>query len=135
MPAKRRGRDARHTTTRGTPPHTGRRFVENGRVRIEWREEGKRRRRTIGPDDAATRARADEALDAILLRLRSAQEAPMSEPQSEKPIGQLLRGAALRAIQAADDLVDWFRHPPEDGTAGPPEHEDPAEEPSDEGDR
>ena len=59
-------RDPRYTRTVGKKPNQGRRYVENGKVRIEWREDGKRRRRTIGDNTARTRREADEELKRLL---------------------------------------------------------------------
>ncbi len=48
MPTNKRTRDSRYTKNFGDKPRVGRRYVLNGKVRIEWYEEGKRRSRTIG---------------------------------------------------------------------------------------
>ncbi|HEX9692529.1 MAG TPA: hypothetical protein VGA22_10560 [Gemmatimonadales bacterium] len=70
-PSRGRPRDPRYTKSIGTPPVVGRRVVVNDRVRIEWTEDGRRRSRTIGPNDAATRKLADEELASILATMRT----------------------------------------------------------------
>jgi hypothetical protein len=93
MPTRRQGRDPRYTRTFGGPPNSGRRYVENGKVRIQWTEEGKRRSRTVGPNSAETRRRADAELEEILGL--SIQEA--------------LRQLVLAILEAADRLIDRLR--------------------------
>ncbi len=61
-----RKRDPRYTRTVGEKPNQGRRYVENGKVRIEWFEDDKRRSRTIGDNSADTRREADEELERLL---------------------------------------------------------------------
>lgn len=109
MAAKRPKRDSRYTRTVGSKPHIGRRFVENGKVRIQWTEDGKRRSRTIGTNSAATRHRADEELEAILSRLRaSAGETAAPHEQEEPSLEEALRASAGSLMDAADHLVDWI---------------------------
>ena len=66
MTDTQRKRDPRYTRTVGEKPDLGRRFVENGKVKIEWYEDDKRRSRTIGDNDAKTRREADEELERLL---------------------------------------------------------------------
>ncbi len=66
MTDTQRKRDPRYTRTVGEKPDLGRRYVENGKVKIEWYEDDKRRSRTIGDNDAKTRREADEELERIL---------------------------------------------------------------------
>jgi len=66
MTDTQRKRDPRYTRTVGEKPDLGRRYVENGKVRIEWYEDGKRRSRTIGDNSAKTRKEADEELERLL---------------------------------------------------------------------
>lgn len=106
MPTSRQGRDPRYTRTFGTPPHAGRRYVENGKVRIQWTEGGKRRTRTVGPNTAETRRRADAELEEILGLM------PRDTKQAEGAtlsIQQALRQLALAILDAADRLIDRLR--------------------------
>ena len=66
MTDTQRKRDPRYTRTVGEKPDLGRRYVENGKVKIEWYEDDKRRSRTIGDNDAKTRREADEELERLL---------------------------------------------------------------------
>ena len=108
-----RKRDSRYTRTVGEKPNQGRRYVENGKVRIEWREDGKRRSRTIGDNSADTRREADEELERIL---------GLSEPEREAyddydeecvvlDISWLIDGFRRHAdaiMDFADDLAESF---------------------------
>ena len=108
-----RKRDPRYTRTVGEKPNQGRRYVENGKVRIEWREDGKRRSRTIGDNSADTRREADEELERIL---------GLSEPEREAyddydeecvvlDISWLIDGFRRHAdaiMDFADDLAESF---------------------------
>ena len=103
MPTSRQGRDPRYTRTFGTPPHAGRRYVENGKVRIQWAEHGKRRTRTVGPNTAETRRRADAELEEILGLM------PTDTKQTEDAapsIPEALRQLVLAILDAADKLID-----------------------------
>jgi len=66
MTDTQRKRDPRYTRTVGEKPDLGRRYVENGKVKIEWYEDDKRRSRTIGDNSAKTRKEADEELERLL---------------------------------------------------------------------
>jgi hypothetical protein len=66
MTDSQRKRDPRYTRTVGEKPDLGRRYVENGKVKIEWHEGEKRRSRTIGDNNAKTRREADEELERLL---------------------------------------------------------------------
>jgi len=93
--------------------------VIDGKVRIEWTEGGKRRSRMVGANTPANRKKADELLREVVL--------PMIDEQTEKAedtgekadesaastemnfeIPQSLRDAALRIVDAADELADWI---------------------------
>jgi len=93
--------------------------VIDGKVRIEWTEDGKRRSRMVGANTPANRKKADELLREVVL--------PMIDEQTEKAedtgekadesaastemnfeIPQSLRDAALRIMDAADELADWI---------------------------
>ncbi len=112
-------RDPRYSRTVGEPPASGRRYVIDGKVRIEWTEDGKRRSRMVGANTPANRKKADELLREVVL--------PMIDEQTEKAedtgekadesaastemnfeIPQSLRDAALRIVDAADELADWI---------------------------
>ena len=69
MAKKTPGRQSKYTRTVGEKPNQGRRYVENGRVRIEWHEDGKRRRRSFGENTAKARGEADAALDEMLKQI------------------------------------------------------------------
>ena len=78
MPSKR---DPKYTRTVGEKPFTGRRYVADGKVRIEWKIHGKRRSRTVGPNSPANRDQADEELERLLGEARGAKpEEPTAEP-------------------------------------------------------
>ena len=70
----------------GTRPFSGSRFVEGGKVRIEWFPGGGRRAMTIGPDSKANRKYADKVLvDALALaRTSSAARAPNTRASSRE---------------------------------------------------
>ncbi|MGD8727510.1 MAG: hypothetical protein PVH40_07685 [Gemmatimonadales bacterium] len=136
MATKRpRGRDRRYSRTIGEPPFAARRYVENGKVRIEWKDSGKRRRRTIGPNDAETRRRADATMEEILARMKDEtehhdqetqdQHSQGAEPEGQDaqqptpPLGDVLRDYALAALGIADGIADWVR----DAITSPPEWE------------
>ncbi len=112
-------RDPRYARTIGEPPALGRRYVINDKVRIEWTEAGQRRSRTVGTNTPANRKKADKLLEEIL--------SPMTDEQTEKTedtsgqteesaastemnfeIPQSLRDAAVRIMDAADDVADWI---------------------------
>ncbi len=112
-------RDSRYSRTVGEPPAVGRRYVVNDNVRIEWTEAGQRRSRTVGANTPANRKKADKLLEEIL--------SPMTDEQTEKAedtsgqteesaastemtfeIPQSLRDAAVRIMDAADDVADWI---------------------------
>lgn len=107
MAAKKRTRDRRFSRKMGGEPNVGRRYVIDGKVRIEWLDDGKRRSRTIGENSPEVRQRADEALAEIL---------QLSEPglpalrvdnlASYAPMERALRRCALSILDVADALVD-----------------------------
>ena len=66
MTDTQRKRDPRYTRTVGEKPDLGRRYVENGKVKIEWYEGDKRRSKTIGENSPKTRREADEELERLL---------------------------------------------------------------------
>jgi hypothetical protein len=132
MTDTQRKRDPRYTRTVGEAPDLGRRYVENGKVKIEWYEDGKRRSRTIGDNDAKTRRKADEELEQML-GLTDAElaaeevvedlEEELEEACSGFDLSWLLDDVRCRAealMDVADDLaesferglvriIDWFR--------------------------
>jgi hypothetical protein len=111
MTAKGRGRDPRYNREIGARPHLGRRFVEGGRVRIQWTEQGKRRSRTIGPNSAENRRRADAELEEILRGMpKSPEDTQKSAADVRAQVQEALRGAAVSLMEAADRLVDWIEH-------------------------
>jgi integrase len=69
-------------------PFSGRRFVEAGKVKIEWWPRGRRRSRTIGPNTAANRRLADTILDEALKEARALAEG--RSPASELTLGELV---------------------------------------------
>ncbi len=80
MTDSKRRRDPRFTRAVGEKPNQGRRYVTNGKVRIEWTEDGRRRSRTIGPNGPKTRREADEELERILgLMDKSPEDNKMEE--------------------------------------------------------
>ncbi len=108
--ATKRRRDPRHSRTIGRKPFVGRRFVENGKVRIEWREYGRRRRRTVGKNSAETRQQADADLEEILARMQNNEEHHEQQDQEDqRPLGRTLRDYAVAALEVADRLADWVR--------------------------
>jgi hypothetical protein len=109
MAAKKSGGDARYTETFGEKPHTGRRYVERGKVRIQWTEAGKRRSRTIGPNSPANRQQADAELKEILSTMNATEEKFKSKPLDVGEIEQQLRHYALSALDKADEIADWIR--------------------------
>ena len=139
-------RDRRYSRTIGEKPLVGRRYVENGRVRIEWKEEGKRRRRTIGPNSAATRRKADAEIEEILGRMQNHdeqhdqevqdQQPPDSEQQEQgeqqplPPLGDVLRDFALAALGVADGIGEWVH----EAITSPPEWEWVGKDDEDDGD-
>jgi hypothetical protein len=119
-----RRRDRRFSRTIGEKPFVGRRYVENGRVRIEWKQDGKRRRHTVGPNSAATRRQADAELEEILTQMQNNDEQHDQDQQDQQdqhddqeeqegretlpPIGDVLREYALAALRVADGIADWI---------------------------
>ena len=104
-------RDPRYTQAFGEKPHTGRRYVEAGRVRIEWTEQGKRRRRTIGPNTPKTRKQADARLRDILSSLESSGRDPDRSDEKVRPNISLpdpVRRGMLALMDTADSLGEWF---------------------------
>ena len=108
-----RKRDPRYTRTVGEKPNQGRRYVENGKVRIEWFEDDKRRSRTIGDNSADTRREADEELER-LLGLTEADldaEEKCDEECFVVDISWLVEGFrsnAEKIMDLADDLAESF---------------------------
>lgn len=107
MPSNKRIRDRRFTKNFGTRPLVGRRYVLNGKVRIEWYEDGKRRSRTIGDNTVEVRQRADEALEEILELFEptviSTSAIAAYPPDS---IEQALRACAVSVLDVADLLAE-----------------------------
>ncbi len=110
-PVTTRGRDPRFTVRIGEPPAVGRRYVENGRVRIEWTEAGRRRRKTIGDNDRATRAAADAELAGILEALSGESPTPSVGNRAPDPegAGRTVRAVLLRVLDAGDALAEAIR--------------------------
>jgi hypothetical protein len=120
-----RSRDRRYSRTIGEKPFVGRRYVANGKVRIEWKDGSKRRQQTVGPNSPDTRKRADAELEEILTRMQNDNEQPDKEaadqqPQSDEqqeheeqkplpPLDDVLRDFALAALGVADGIGDWVR--------------------------
>jgi len=107
MPSNKRIRDRRFTKNFGTRPLVGRRYVLNGKVRIEWYEEGKRRSRTIGDNTVEVRHRADEALEEILEVFEPtviSTSAVVAYPPDS--IEQALRACAVSVLDVADLLTE-----------------------------
>jgi len=120
-----RGRDPRYSRTIGQRPFVGRRYVENGKVRIEWKDGSKRRQQTVGPNSADMRKRADAELEEILARMQNndelhdqdAQDQQSSDDQQQEqeeqkplpPLDDVLRDFALAALGVADGIGDWVR--------------------------
>ncbi|UCG85283.1 MAG: hypothetical protein JSW71_15270 [Gemmatimonadota bacterium] len=107
MPSKKRTRDNRHTRTFGEKPRTGRRYVSNGKVKIEWHEEGKRRSRTIGENTPEVRRRADEALQEILEVFEpAAVPARRSLTVPPESMEQAVRALAVSLLDVADQIAE-----------------------------
>ena len=108
-----RKRDPRYTRTVGEKPNQGRRYVENGKVRIEWFEDDKRRSRTIGDNSADTRCEADEELER-LLGLTEADLDAEEECDEECFVVDIswlvegFRANAEKIMDLADDLAESF---------------------------
>lgn len=119
-------RDPRYTRTLGEKPHEGRRYVEDGKVRIEWTEGGKRRRRTIGANTEANRERADAALTEKLADQGGSMPAktpakvptrtPTADATEKAPASDFLHGltdtardVALSLMDAADEMAAWLQ--------------------------
>ena len=108
-----RKRDPRYTRTVGEKPNQGRRYVENGKVRIEWFEDDKRRSRTIGDNSADTRREADEELER-LLGLTEADLDAEEECDEECFVVDIswlvegFRANAEKIMDLADDLAESF---------------------------
>ncbi len=114
MPPKQRTQ----TRTIGKKPHVGRRYVSDGKVRIEWREGGKRRSRTVGPNTAKVRAQADEMLEALVNPGRASEQRQSKrasprqkrlsagEQGAESPVGDAIRAWAVALMDVADILVE-----------------------------
>ena len=108
-----RKRDPRYTRTVGEKPNQGRRYVENGKVRIEWFEDDKRRSRTIGDNSAAARREADEELER-LLGLTEADLDADEECDEECFVVDIswlvegFRSNAEKIMNLADDLAESF---------------------------
>lgn len=114
-------RDPRYTRTVGKKPNQGRRYVDNGKVRIEWHEDGKRRKRTIGDNSADTRRKADEELKR-LLGLAGAGPDVEAEPDLDVDedcceecfvvdvswLVEGFRANAEKIMDLADDLAESF---------------------------
>ena len=117
MAKKQQGREAGSSRTIGEKPHAGRRYVENGRVRIEWYENGKRRRKSFGEDSPKARSKADTALEEILTQMRDAtgeerRSAEKGEPAAEPETvtaEALARSLALSLMDTADRMAEWLR--------------------------
>ena len=109
MTPTRADRKRSASKTFGEKPFTGRRFVSNGKVRIEWMEGDRRRSRTIGPDSPATRAEADAEVERILsdLRAHDGPDASASARPGRDDVSSVL--AALRVLALAIlDTADRF---------------------------
>ena len=117
MPKKRSGRDPKFSRTIGEKPNVGRRYVENGRVRIEWSEGGTRRRRSFGENSPEARSEADAALEEILITGQHDTENEQRPNQDEVPTDQPIpvtaetfaRSLALSLMDTADRIADWIR--------------------------
>jgi hypothetical protein len=111
MSPRVRKRDSRFTRTVGQKPARGRRYVENGKVKIEWFEEGKRRSRTVGRNAPDMRDEADRLLHAQLglaFQQVGRESPPPPKVQSES-VAAAARAAALAIIDLADALADRMR--------------------------
>jgi hypothetical protein len=112
-------RNPRYSRAIGEPPHVGRRYVRDGKVRIEWSDGGKRRSKTVGPNSPTNRAKGDELLQEILTTMTdehtdTAEDTTEEREESSESTGvqfefpQSIRDAALRIMDAADDVADWL---------------------------
>ncbi len=116
MTDTQRKRDPRYTRTIGEKPNQGRRYVENGKVRIEWSVDGKRRSRTIGDNGAGARNEADEELERLLGLTDAGSEgcccdADLDEDCPDCDVTWLVdefRSRAEALLDFADDLADSF---------------------------
>ncbi len=107
MAAKKRTRDRRFSRKMGSEPNVGRRYVVDGKVKIEWLDDGKRRSRTIGENSPEVRQRADEALAEILQLSEPGLPALRADAlASYPPLEQALRRCALSILDVADAIVD-----------------------------
>ena len=117
MASKRPGRDPKYSRTFGEKPHVGRRYVENGRVRIEWQADGKRRRRSFGDNSPAARGEADAVLEEILEQMqrstsgrqRSDHQPDPSARRESVTVEAMLRSLALSLMDSADRVAEWIR--------------------------
>jgi hypothetical protein len=107
MATKKRTRDRRFSLKMGNEPNVGRRYVIDGKVRIEWFDDGKRRSRTIGENSPEVRQRADEALGEILQLSEPGLPALRADNLgSFPPVEQALRRCAASILDVADALVE-----------------------------
>ncbi len=93
-------------TPAGTRPAVHPHVRRTTQLRIQWTEEGKRRSRTVGPNSAETRRRADAELEEILGLM------PTDTKQDEgaaPSIQEALRQLVLAILEAADRLIDRLR--------------------------
>ena len=117
MAKKRSGRDPKYSRTCEEKPHVGRRYVKNGRVRIEWQEDGKRRRRSFGDNSPEARDEADAALEEILKQMQRSTSGPKRPDDEPEPNAQrepvtveaVLRSLALSVMDSADRVAEWIR--------------------------
>jgi hypothetical protein len=90
----------------GEKPNIGRRYVVNGRVRIEWMEDGKRRSRTIGVNSPDMLEQADAELERILgMAHEETVEADAPRASDETPLVESIRTLALSAMDLADSVA------------------------------
>ncbi len=111
-------RDPRYSRTVGDPPFSGRRYVRDGKVRIEWREGGVRRSQTVGPNTAANRQQADQILEEILSTMTDEQEVHTNDAASDDEsteshgfhfvLPEPVRQGAVFLMDKADDVADWI---------------------------
>ncbi len=130
MAVRRRKRDPRYSRAIGTKPYVGRRYVVNRRVRIEWTDaKGKRRSRSIGPNNTETRERADAKLEEILMQLQKV-EREQTNVQSEggSPVAKALKNCAVFVMDSADQLYDWISSVVKDFSGGSDASEEQATE-------
>lgn len=110
-----RRRDPKGTRRFREGPESGRRFVDRGKVRIEWREGDRRRRKTIGNDTMEMRKQADAELLRILRGLH-----PTEPPAPTATLAEDLRGVALQILDVADEIAERLQgdstesEPPQD---------------------